>query len=362
MTDTKTVDLSPLLPLRHPQHDLFVCDIFDATPKSDIASMEHPLFSLSTRPDFTVKEYRHGEKYLNIHPSKEGCATVHDRDILIYCISQLMAAVKQGRKASRVLKIQAKDLMQTTNRATTGGGYKLLKKALSRLKGTVMETNITSGGMTRADEFSLVDRVEFIRDKEGRMTELQITLSDWVFNAIKEKGGDLLTLSRDYFRLRKPLERRLYEIARKHCGQKNDEWRFKIETLHEKTGSRSTLAEFRRMLVKIIDENAEHEHIPDYTFTRDGDVVYIRPKPEFQALFNRPTPATDVDRAIDAIRLKPQTYENAKKHAGGWDIYGIVEQEWRRMLKATESVPDSPDGSFVGFVKWYVKQNGIAPR
>ena len=29
------------------------------------------------------------------------------------------------------------------------------------------------------------------------------------------------------------------------------------------------------MLIKIINENAEHEHIPDYTFTRDGDVVYI---------------------------------------------------------------------------------------
>ncbi|WP_443019818.1 replication initiator protein A [Sphingobium sp. CAP-1] len=28
----------------------------------------------------------------------------------------------------------------------------------------------------------------------------------------------MLTLNRRYFRLRKPLERRLYEIARKHCG------------------------------------------------------------------------------------------------------------------------------------------------
>ncbi|MCA9184408.1 MAG: replication initiator protein A [Pirellulaceae bacterium] len=30
----------------------------------------------------------------------------------------------------------------------------------------------------------------------------------------------MLTLHRDYFRLRKPLERRVYEIARKHCGPK----------------------------------------------------------------------------------------------------------------------------------------------
>jgi len=30
-------------------------------------------------------------------------------------------------------------------------------------------------------------------------------------------------ISNDYFRLRRPLERRLYEIARKHCG--NWEWK-----------------------------------------------------------------------------------------------------------------------------------------
>jgi hypothetical protein len=33
------------------------------------------------------------------------------------------------------------------------------------------------------------------------------------------QGKEVLTLHRDYFRLRKPLERRMYELARKHCGQ-----------------------------------------------------------------------------------------------------------------------------------------------
>ena len=39
---------SPLLPARHPTGDLFVCDIFDAAPKGDMASMEHPIFSLGS--------------------------------------------------------------------------------------------------------------------------------------------------------------------------------------------------------------------------------------------------------------------------------------------------------------------------
>jgi len=33
-----------LLPQRHPNHDLFICDVLDAIPKDDMASMEHPIF------------------------------------------------------------------------------------------------------------------------------------------------------------------------------------------------------------------------------------------------------------------------------------------------------------------------------
>ena len=35
---------NPLLPDRFQQPDLFICDIFDAAPKSDMAGMEHPVF------------------------------------------------------------------------------------------------------------------------------------------------------------------------------------------------------------------------------------------------------------------------------------------------------------------------------
>ena len=48
-----------LLPDRHPTADFFVCDIFDALPKDDLGSMEHPMFSLSTRPDRRILNYSH---------------------------------------------------------------------------------------------------------------------------------------------------------------------------------------------------------------------------------------------------------------------------------------------------------------
>jgi plasmid replication initiation protein len=85
-----------------------------------------------------------------------------------------------------------------------------------------------------------------------------------VFNAVA--AGEILTLSRDYFRLRKPLERRLYELARKHCGQQ-DEWVISLELLKKKCGSASQDYEFRRLLTLICQEDASHGHIPDYAIS-----------------------------------------------------------------------------------------------
>ena len=86
-----------LLPERHPTADFFVCDIFDALPKDDLASMEHPIFSLSTRPDLRILRYAHNGARIEVMPSVKGLATIFDKDILIYCISQLMAALNAGR-------------------------------------------------------------------------------------------------------------------------------------------------------------------------------------------------------------------------------------------------------------------------
>ena len=100
---TKEGDRSPWLPDRQEQGDFFVCDIFDAAPKGDMASMAHPIFSLSTKPDHRVRRYEDGtgRNYLEVKPSSDGLATIHDRDVLIYCISQIMAAINKGQKVSK---------------------------------------------------------------------------------------------------------------------------------------------------------------------------------------------------------------------------------------------------------------------
>ena len=318
--------------------------------------MEHPVFSISTKPDHRIRRYEQGDSYLEVKPSADGLATVHDRDVLIYCISQVIAALNAGREVSQTLRFQASEMLTATNRPTGGESYVRLKAALSRLAGTRIETNITTGKTEVLDGFGLIDRFRIVREtRDGRMQEIEIRLSDWVFNAIREK--EVLTLHRDYFRLRKPLERRIYEIARKHCARK-DEWSISLERLQEKCGSGSRLKEFRRLVSKIAEEDAKHSHMPDYAVTLDrNDLVTFRNR--------RTMPSLLPSAQLNLPMLDPETLHDARSLAPGWDIYEL-ERKWRSWVSKNVEEgggdpPRDPDRAFLGFCKKYQERNG-SPR
>ncbi|PHR68787.1 replication initiator protein A [Albimonas donghaensis] len=335
-----TIDRSPLLPDRHPQRDLFVCDIVDAVPKGDMSSMEHPVFSLSTKPDMRPRRYERGGNWIEISPSRYGIATVHDRDVLIYCISQCMAALNEGRQVQRSMRFKAYDLLVATNRQTSGRGYELLKDALRRLQGTQIETNLRQGGKEYFKIFGLVESAQIVREtRDGRMLDVEITLSDWVWDAIE--NNNVLTMSRQYFQLRKPLERRLYELARKHCGMQ-PEWKIGLDTLREKCGSGSTDKEFRRLIGKIIVDDEQHDHMPDYTFTIEGDNVVVRPK----RLIDEQLPLPN----LSSLHLKGDTYDAARRAAPGWDVHHL-ETEWRSWVVDKGIAVKDADRHFVSFCK-----------
>src|ERR1035437_1888895 len=145
---------SALLPERHPHHDLFICDVLDAIPKDDMASMEHPSFSLATKPDTRILRYEHRNVVVEIAPSVRGLATIYDKDILIYCISQVMAKKNAGEPLAQTLHLNAHDLLVWTNRETSGDGYRRLKEALERLGGTRITTNIKANGEVMTEGLS----------------------------------------------------------------------------------------------------------------------------------------------------------------------------------------------------------------
>lgn len=256
---------------RHPQKDFFIADMagLDASIKDDLASMEHPLFGLKAG-DRRVRKYQRGDISIEVQPGVKGLATIHDKDVWIYCISQLVEAMNRGREdVSRTVQFTAYDFLVTTNRQTSGEGYRLMADALERLAGTRIVTNVETAGRRERSGFGLLDSFRVVeRDADNRMVAVSVTLSDWLFRAVESK--QVLTLSRDYFRLRKPLDRRIYELARKHCGAQAS-WRVKLTTLKEKSGSTANLRKFR-LNVKTL---AETDELPDYrvTFEHDDDSV-----------------------------------------------------------------------------------------
>jgi plasmid replication initiation protein len=325
---------SGLMPERHPTADFFICDVFDALPKDDIASMEHPLFSLSTRPDRRILSYAHNGVDITVVPSMRGLATIHDKDILIYCISQLMAALNAGRAISRRLTLKAHDLLVATNRETSGDGYKRLREAFERLAGTRITTNMETGGQEVTTGFGLIESWQIVRaSKGGRMASVSVVLSEWLFRAVESKS--VLTLSTDYFRLRKPLERRIYELARKHCGRQKS-WRVSVEVLLKKSGSASPRRVFRKMIRDMIAA----DHLPDYQMSEEeGDLIRFTAR------------GSVLDDGLQLPPLSNDALEAARALAPGMDIY-VLEAEWRAYwMRSGKPRLRSSDAAFVGFVK-----------
>jgi len=255
---------------KYRQQDFFVADIFDASPKDERNSMEHPLFALRVG-DMKERHYEHKGYRVDVLPGYHGLATIHDKDIWIYCISQLVEAMNREREdIKRTVRFTAYDFLVSTNRDTSGRAYERMADALNRLQSTTIHTNIETNEYREKAGFSLVDSwkvIERSRDDE-RMVAVEVTLPDWLFRSVQSM--QVLTLSRDYFRLRKALDRRVYELARKYCGNQS-KWRVSMEVLHKKTGSTSSVKEFRRAMKSLVQSN----DLPDYRvlFDEDSDML-----------------------------------------------------------------------------------------
>jgi plasmid replication initiation protein len=332
-----------LLPDRHPQKDFFILDISDVVPKDDMASMEHPLFSLATKPDMRHLVYKNGINKLEIIPSGRGLPTIFDKDILIFCISQLMDKKNRGEKIGKRVRFTGRELLIATNRPTNNLGYNRLEHAFQRLRGTTFTTNIATGNKIETRIFGLIDEGGFVRtaDENFRLDYCEIVLSDWVMRAIE--NDEVVTISNDYFRLRRPLERRLYEIGRKHCGGQ-PKWHIGLAKLQEKTGSNAPLKKFRLNIRQIIED----DHTPFYRMElTPDDLVIFRPR----------SPQSDLS---PEIRLPEWAEDKARGIARdkGRDYYAL-RSDWLAFAKSESAKGNPPKNAGAAFLAYCKKQEKL---
>lgn len=336
--------------VRHPQGDLFVCDITDVILKDDLASMEHPFYSLSKKPDREPRRYEYKGQWIEFRPSIKGMPTIYDKDLIIYAISQLIAGAKEGREISKRVQIDPYAFLIFSQRGVGGRDYDALCDSLDRIDGTRFRTNILFDG-TRTDEWmGIIDGAKMRTDERtGKIKSLELKLSDMVVNSVEEMN--VLTLHKDYFRLTRPIERRVYEIARKAVGQ-NDSWTFLMTTLHQKSGSKGSLREFRRQMKPII----ESDYLPDYMIVYDDDADRI-------TFINRNTMPKDRERSeevAEAVRkmLSPDIYHQARLIAVGWDIHHVADRFAAWWGTVGKPAPKNADALFLKFCRTWQEKNG----
>lgn len=281
--------------LKDEQLELFDAVLRDVSVKVDMASLEHPLFTLSSRPAKAVRHYRLGQDCeITIIPSADGAPTLHDKDILVFLTSQIKAAMNAGLKVSPLVNVHGCDLLRTIGRGCSGADYQRLRTALTRLRGTTIRTRIKTGGRQTESGFGLIDAWTLI-EQPSHSPRLQIRLGDWLYRAIL--ADEVLVVDDRYFGLC-GLEKRIYEILRKHVG-KQTAWRISLETLREKCGAATPARRFKFEVQRILERAAENrvaetnDPFCDWLLLLNGDVLCAYQN----------SPAGSATRARDALKL-----------------------------------------------------------
>ena len=265
------------------QVDLFLDSLVGVPLKDDRALMEFPFFSLQKQPRMEPLIYDDGRTQISIEPGPKGLATIWDKDVLLYVVSLLNERIERGLKVEHTVHFSAHDLLRVTGRGTGKRSYDLLLDALYRLRSTNIVTSIESADQRDRRGFGWIETWRVVERKtaSGRkiMAAIEITLNDWMYRALVQERR-VLTINPAYFDLEGGLERRLYELARKHLGGQTT-WKIGLEKLARKIGTTRDLRRFKHDLLKIISS----DRIPDYQLSlevmADGSrpVVVIEPRP-----------------------------------------------------------------------------------
>jgi plasmid replication initiation protein len=246
--------------------------------RDDGELMAYPWFSLQkqarTEPIEFVKKHDNGaETYIRVKGTRDGIATIWDKDVLIYAQTIIVERQNRMLPVDRVVTFKVHDFLKTTQRGTSKSDYDAFRKALKRLHGTVIETNITSGGVIEDCGFGWIESYRFRRRETAgglTMASVEITLAEWLFRALVTDRR-MLAITPAYFGLTGGVERRLYEIGRKHVGR-SDYWYIGLDNLHQRMGVLAPLPKFKFMLKQI--ERAQP--LPDFLVRLEDEPERLR--------------------------------------------------------------------------------------
>ena len=248
---------------RRVQFEMFFTlpDFSDVSLRDYQETMQRPFFSLSKKKRNKPIEYVSPDKSVTVHVSANpeyGMATIWDADIMIYLASHLNELRERGdNELSPTIRVQPGDMLKRISWGISGRAYERLVAALDRLQATTIKTNIRANSKTRETTFSWIDGyTHLIDERTQRSLGMEITLSKWFFDGVMDKRN-VLAISPLYFEITSGLGKWLYRASRKHAGGNGPEgFTIGFETLHQKSGSESSLPSFKNKILELARINS----------------------------------------------------------------------------------------------------------
>ncbi len=249
-------------------------DILEFDPRDIMEVMENPFLSLSKNRTSPIS-YESSDGTIKVkvscHPPYH-VESIYDWDIVMFVESKMQEIMNSGSDfPPRTLIVPRHELLKSLHKHDGKKEEKDLKASLTRLKTTLIETNVRNEDGRYAAGFGWLDSWGYTDRKD--IKEFRITLSQWLYDGICKKGA-LLKVTPEYFNITSGLKKFLYRTARKHVGTQNDSWTLSLETLYEKSASEREFKKFKHDLKKIVLDN----DLPSYTLDwieKEGK-VFIR--------------------------------------------------------------------------------------
>jgi plasmid replication initiation protein len=222
--------------------------------KNERDLMIFSFFSLTREHVTALPVYDDGKYRIEVKGTDDGVATIWDKELLIYIISLMQERLNRSEKPGRVFRFTGNDFFRITGTKPNGSAYDRIEAGLKRLKGTTVTTNLLDddelGGETTAFSWIGDYKIKWRLNKNGEKTmqAVVVELGTRVYKAIL-KNKRVLTYDAKYFQL-KPLDKRLYEIARAHVGDQPG-FKMGIEKLRQRVGTNRDLRRFKSELVSI---------------------------------------------------------------------------------------------------------------
>lgn len=299
-------DRSTGAPGRRVQFEMFFTlpDFSDVSLRDYQETMQRPFFSLSKKKRLKPIEYLSPDKSVTVHVSANpayGMATIWDADIMIYLASHLNELRERGENdLSPTIRVQPGDLLKRICWGVSGRAYERLVGALDRLQATTIKTNIRANSKTRETTFSWIDSyTHLVDERTQRSLGMEITLSKWFFDGVMDKRN-VLAISPLYFEITSGLGKWLYRAARKHAGGNGREgFTIGFDTLHQKSGSESSLPSFKNKILELARLNS----LPDINLEVLGADT---PRPKLRMVMRKhmETPASNEPAVLPEVRTQ----------------------------------------------------------